>query len=147
MSPKQLITALVAAHAIALSPAAHPQTSGISVSIDKHARLTSSGAIVVRLRIACGPFEGTEDFQESFAGASQEQSGAEAEGGVDGTVVCDGVQRVQSARLASFNDFSFRRGPANANAGVMVCVLVLDEQMCFSGGASRRVIVRGRAIP
>jgi hypothetical protein len=125
MSPKQLITALVAAHAIALSPAAHPQTSGIS----------------------CGPFEGTEYFQESFAGASQEQSGAEAEGGVDGTVVCDGVQRVQSARLASFNDFSFRRGPANANAGVMVCVLVLDEQMCFSGGASRRVIVRGRAIP
>jgi hypothetical protein len=137
----------LASQAIALSPLALAQDSGIAVRIAEFAHLTSSSGIVLRVRTTCGPFEGVEDFQEAFAGAAQNKSGAEAEGGIDGTVVCDGVKRTYKARLSSFNEFLFQRGAANASVGVMVCMLVEDEQMCFSGAASRRVIVRRRAKP
>jgi len=61
------------------------------------------------------PFDGTEDFQETVAGAFQQTSGAEAEGGLHGMVVCDGVERTHTAHLSSFTDAVFRRGTAGAS--------------------------------
>jgi hypothetical protein len=131
---------------VALSPPVHAQ-GNISIAIEKHAALTKQGAIVITVRIACGPLPGVEEFQEAIASAAQEKTGAEAEGGLDGTVVCDGVDRTHTAHLSSFTDAGFKRGPASASASLLVCTLVGDEQMCFQGAMHRRVIVRGALVP
>ena len=147
MDAKQAFAAVAALFVLALTPQTHAQTAGIALAIDKHARLTDAGAMAIRIRITCGPFEGSEDFQEAVAGGSQEKTAAESESGIDGTIVCDGVQRTHTASLPSFTGVPFKRGPANANASLIVCMLVGDEQMCFSGATARRVIIRGRQIP
>jgi hypothetical protein len=134
---------------VALSAIAFPanqaqsQTPGVSVEIERLARLTDEGIIVLWVHVTCGPFEGVEDFQEALAGAGQAKTGAGAEGGLDGTVVCDGVERVHTAHLTAHTDAAFKRGPAGATASVFVCTLVGDEQICFRGAMSRRVILRG----
>lgn len=138
--------ALVCLVVAVLSPRAHAQDAGIALAIQKHAQLTADAAMVIRIQITCGPFEGSEDFQQAFAGGGQEKTGAESESGIDGTVVCDGVQRTHTARLPSFTDPGFKHGPASANASLIVCMLVADEQMCFSGSSSRHVIIRGATI-
>ena len=120
---------------------------GISLAIDKHARLSEQGGAIIRIRIACGPFPGFEDFQEGFAGAFQANTGAEAEGGFDGMVICDGIARTHTAHLSSFVDAVFKRGPAAADASLFVCTVVEDEQICFQGSTQRRVIIRGRLVP
>ena len=147
MAPKQAFVAIAALFVVALCPQVHAQDAGISLKIKKHAQLTEQRAMVIRIKIACGPFEGVEEFQQAFAGGGQEKTGAEAEGGIDGTVVCDGVRRTHTARLTSFSGTGFRRGPASADATLIVCTLVDDEQMCFSGSTQRRVIIQGRPIP
>ena len=119
----------------------------ISLEIEKHADLTEQGAVVVRTRIVCGPFAGVEDFQETLASAAQDKTGAEAEGGIDGTVVCDGVERTHTAHRSSLTEADFKPGPAGAGMSVSMCVLVGDEQSCFSGNAQRRVIIRGGSVP
>jgi hypothetical protein len=147
MSPKQLFAVLVTLLPISLSPYAHAQQAGIAMAIEEHAQLTETGAMLISIRITCGPFQGVEDFQQAFAGGGQATTGAEAEGGIDGTVVCDGVERTHTARLSSFSGARFRRGPAGANASLIVCMLVGEEQTCFNGGTQRRVIIRGPVIP
>ncbi len=143
----KLAFALIAAlYVFTYAPQAHPQ-AGISLEIEKHARLSEPGAAVITIRIVCGPFEGVEEFQEAVAGAFQATTGAEAEGGIDGSVVCDGVERTHTARLSPFSDAGFKRGPAVADVSLFVCVLVADEQICFQGSTQRRVIVRGRLVP
>ena len=146
MAYKQIIAPLATLFLLALAPSADAQAGGVALAIEKHARLTSTGAMVIGVHINCGAFEGVEDFQEALAGGSQQKSGAEAEGGIDGMVVCDGVTRRHTATVSSFSEFAFRPGPADANASLIVCMLVNDEQMCFGGSTSRRVIVRGRRI-
>ena len=69
--------------------------------------------------------------------------GKEAEGGMDGTVVCDGVERTHTAHLSAHTDAAFKHGPARASASLFLCTLVGDEQICFHGAMSRRVILRG----
>ena len=147
MSPKQALATVAAILVVAVSPEAPAQTAGIAVAVEKHARLTSDRAMVIRIHITCGPFAGVEDFQQGFAGGGQARTGAEAEGGIDGTVVCDGVERVHTARLPSFSGAGFARGPAGANASLIVCMLVGEEQTCFNGGTDRRVVISGRLIP
>lgn len=147
MGTKQAALASVATVLVAFSSNALSQTAGgIALAIDKHAQLASDGAIVIRIRITCGPFEGAEEFQQSFAGGSQEKSGASSESGIDGMVICDGVTRTHTARLTPF-DTAFRRGPARANAGLLLCTFDGQEQECFSGATARAVIVRGPTIP
>jgi probable HAF family extracellular repeat protein len=119
----------------------------VSLAIEKHAELTEQGAAVIRAHIVCGPFAGVEDFQEAFAGAGQEKTGAEAEGGIDGTVVCDGVERTHTAHLSSFTEAGFRPGPAGASVSLVVCMLVGDEQTCFQGSTQRSVVIGGRLVP
>ena len=123
------------------------QDNNISMSIEKHAQLTSDGAVIIMIQIACDPLPGTEDFQEALAGAGQPKTGAEAEGGIDGTVVCDGISRTYTARLSPFTDAVFKRGPADANASLLICNLVGDEQVCADGAAERRIVIRGHLVP
>jgi hypothetical protein len=88
---------LVALAAIMPLPAiALAQGDDVSISIAKHSQLTSDGAVIIRIHIACDPLPGTEDFQEALAGARQAKTGAEAEGGIDGTVVCDGISHTHT---------------------------------------------------
>jgi probable HAF family extracellular repeat protein len=130
-------------HAYLVSPA----EAVISLAIEKRARLTEQGAVVLTVQIVCGPSAGVEDFQETSAGADQERTGAKAEGGIDGTVVCDGVERTHTAHLSSFTEVGFKRGPAGADVSLSVCTLVGDDQTCFTGAAQRRVIIKGGVVP
>ena len=140
--------ALVALAGIMALPAiVLAQDNNISISIEKHAQLTSEGAVIIMIQIACDPLPGTEDFQEALAGAVQARTGAEAEGGIDGTVVCDGIPRTYTARLSPFTDAVFKRGPADASASLLICNLVGDEQVCADGAAERRIIIRGHLVP
>lgn len=134
--------ALVSAMAL---PTAQAQDD-IAISISKHADLASDGAVIIRIHIACDPLPGVEEFQEGFAGAGQARTGAESEGGIDGTIVCDGVAHTHTARLFPF-DAGFKRGPAGAGASVFICNLVGEEQICASGSAERRIVIRGRLVP
>jgi hypothetical protein len=132
--------ALLALLAAPLDTASQP--AGIALAMNKHAVLRSDGVVVLRLQVICGPFTGAEDFQQGFAGGSQPRTGAASEGGIDGTVVCDGVEREHTAHLPSYTGFRFRPGPANFSAAINLCMLVGDEQQCYNGAISRRVIIR-----
>jgi hypothetical protein len=140
-------TLVALAGIMALPAIALAQNDDISISIAKHAQLTSDGAVIVRIHIACDPLPGTEDFQEALAGAGQAKTGAEAEGGIDGTVVCDGISHTHTARLSPFTDAVFKRGPASASASLVICNLVGDEQVCVQGATERRIIIRGPLVP
>jgi hypothetical protein len=140
-------TLVALAGIMALPPIALAQDEDISISIAKHAQLTSDGAVVIRIHIACDPLPGTEDFQEASAGAAQPRTGAEAEGGIDGTVVCDGISHTYTARLSPFTDAVFQRGPAEANVSLLICNLVGEEQVCVDGATERRIIIRGALVP
>jgi hypothetical protein len=144
MGSKLALLVIVGLCAIAVpAPRAQSQTSGIAVEIERLARLTNDGIVVIWVHVTCGPFEGVEDFQEARAGAGQASTGAGAEGGLDGTVVCDGVERVHTAHLSAHTEASFKHGPALARASVFLCMLVGEEQTCFQGAQSKRVILRG----
>ena len=144
MGSKLAFLVICALSAVAL-PAhrAHSQSPGISVEIERLARLTNDGIVVIQVHVTCGPFEGVEDFQEARAGAGQAKTNAGAEGGLDGTVVCDGVERVHTAHLGPHTDAAFKHGPAVARASFFLCMRVGDEQSCFQGAMSRRLILRG----
>lgn len=129
--------------AIEAAPAAAADT--VSISIEKHARLSSDGSPIFFVRVTCGPLPGSPDFREGFAGARQKKTGAEAEGGLSPDLVCDGVERVYTAGVSVITDERFRRGPARASASVIACNVVGDEQVCESDSAERRIIIRGRA--
>jgi hypothetical protein len=140
--------ALVALAGIMALPAiVLAQDDDVSISIEKHGQLTSDGAVIITINIACDPLPGTEDFQEALAGAGQPKTGAEGEGGIDGTVVCDGISRTYTARLSPFTDAVFKRGPADASASVLICNLVGDEQVCIDGATERRIVIRGHLVP
>ena len=119
----------------------------VSIRIEKHARLTSDGAVVFRVHVTCGPLPGTVDFAEGLAGAAQEKTGAAAEGGLSPDVVCDGVERVYTAGVSTITEELFARGPARAWATVFACHTLGDEQHCVHGSAQRRIIVSGRLVP
>jgi hypothetical protein len=141
MNPKLASVVLAALLAFALS--AQAQAPGISLMIEKHASLTQQGIVVIWIRIVCGPFAGVEEFQEGHAGGGQDQTGASSETGIDGTVICDGIERTHTAHLSPLDEATFKPGPASASASLFLCTLVGEEQMCFSGATSRRVIIRG----
>ena len=138
---------LVALAGIMALPAIALAQDDVSISIEKHAQLTSDGAVIITIQIACDRLPGTPDFQEALAGAGQTRTGAEAEGGIDGTVVCDGIPHTYTARLSPFTDAVFKRGPADANVSVLICNLVGDEQVCVDGATERRIIIRGHLVP
>jgi hypothetical protein len=140
-------TLVALAGTMALPAIALAQDDDVSISIEKHGQLTSDGAVIIMIQIACDPLPGTEDFQEALAGAGQPRTGAEAEGGIDGTVVCDSIPHTYTARLSPFTDAVFKRGPADASASVLICNLVGDEQVCVQGSAERRIIIRGHLVP
>jgi hypothetical protein len=138
------ITAVVVLSALLGAAQANAE---VSVSIGKHASLTTDGAIVIRVHIACDPLPGTEDYQEALAGAVQGKTAAAAEGGIDGAVACDGVLRTHTARLSPFTRAVFKRGPAVARASIMICNVVEDEQVCEHVAAEQRVVIRGAVVP
>jgi hypothetical protein len=132
--------------AVMLWPSTAQAQEEVSVSIAREARLGSDGAVIITVRITCGPLPGTEDFREAHAGAGQPKTGAAAEGGVDGTVVCDGTERVHTARMFPHTDEAFRRGPARATVTVFACNIVGDDQVCVEGSDQRRIVIRGRTV-
>ena len=137
---------IVLAGIMAVSTNTTAQDEDIWVAIAKHASLASDGSVVIRIHIACDPLPGFEEFQEGYAGAGQERTGATSESGIDGMVVCDGEAHTHTARLFP-HEGAFKRGPAGASASVFICNLVGDEQLCISGAGSGRIIIRGRTIP
>jgi hypothetical protein len=143
MGFRKSLAVLVALFAGTLTPQSSAQTPGILLEIEKHAVLTEAGLVVIRIHITCGPFVGVEDFQEGHAGGDQSKTGAESETGIDGTVLCDGVERVHTAHLSPLTDAAFKHGPASASASLLVCMLAGEEQMCFSGSTARRIIIVG----
>jgi len=143
MKPKLTSAVLAALLAFAFSAQSQAQTPGISLMIEKHATLTRQGSVVIFIRIVCGPFAGVADFQDGHAGGGQEKTGASSESGIDGTVICDGVERTHTAHLSPLDEAAFKPGPAGASASLFVCTFVGDEQMCFSAATSRRIIIRG----
>ena len=144
MGPKLAFMVCAALSAMVVSPAgAQAPVPGVSISIERLANLTDAGVAVMQLHVTCGPFDGVEDFQEAHAGAGQTKTGAGAEGGIDGTVVCDGVERVYTAHVSPHTDAGFKPGPATGFASMFLCMLVGDEQTCFQGGTSSRIILRG----
>jgi hypothetical protein len=143
MRPKLTSIVLAVALGFAFSAQSHAQAPGISLMIEKHASLTPQGIVVIWIRIVCGPFAGVEQFQEGHAGGGQDKTGASSETGIDGTVVCDGVERTHTAHLSPLDERAFKPGPASVTASLFVCTLAGEEQMCFSGATSRRVIIRG----
>ena len=136
------LAVLMALPAIALA-----QDDHISISIDRHAQLTSDGAIIIRIDIACDPLAGTPDFQQALAGATQPRTGAWSEGGIDGTVVCDGLSHTHTAHFSSFADAAFKRGPAVARVSLLICNLVGDQQVCAQATTERRIIIQGPLVP
>ena len=139
----KLLAILAALIVVALAPQASAQSAGILLEIEKHAVLTRAGIVIIRIHITCGPFAGVEEFQEGHAGGGQNKTGASSETGIDGTVLCDGVERVHTAHLSPLDDAAFKHGPASASASLILCTLAGEEQMCFSGSTSRRIIIRG----
>ena len=134
---------LLAITGVLLFPgAAHAQE--VSISIDRHARLTADGSIAFTVRVSC-ELPGTVDFREGLAGATQPKTGAAAEGGLSPDVVCDGVERIYTAGVSLITEHEFNRGPALARATVIACNIVGEEQVCAQASAERRVIVSGRA--
>ena len=118
----------------------------ITIAIAKHAELASDGAVIIRIHIACDPLPGTEDFQEAHAGAGQPRTGAGAEAGIDGTVVCDGTAHTHTAHLFPHTDAAFKRGPARANASLFICNVVEEQQICVEGRTQRQIIIRGPLV-
>jgi hypothetical protein len=143
MKLKLTSVVLAALLAFAFSAQSHAQAPGISLVIEKHASLTQQGIVVIWIRIVCGPFAGVEEFQEGHAGGGQDKTGASSETGIDGTVICDGIERTHTAHLSPLDEAAFKPGPAGVSASLFVCMLAGEEQMCFSGATSRRVIIRG----
>ena len=143
MNPKLASVAVVGLLALAFFAQAHAQTPGISLTIEKRASLTQQGVVVIWIRIVCGPFPGIEEFQEGHAGGGQDKTGASSETGIDGTVICDGIERTHTAHLSPLDEATFKPGPASVTASLFLCTLDGEEQMCFSGATSRRVIIRG----
>lgn len=139
----KLFAVLAALLVVALGSSASAQSPGILVQIEKHAVLTRAGIVIIRIHITCGPFAGMQDFQDGHAGGGQEKTGASSETGIDGTVLCDGVERVHTAHLSPLDEATFKHGPAGASASLIVCMLVGEEQSCFSGSTARPVIIRG----
>jgi hypothetical protein len=93
----------------------------ISISIEKHARLTVDGGVVARVHVACGPLPGTEDFREGSPARARARRGPRGKVGSAPNIVCDGVERVYTAALSSFTDEAFRRGPATASVAGIAC--------------------------
>jgi hypothetical protein len=142
-----LVTALafsgLAAAAGAARAHGRPPSDGsaVSVRIWPLARATPDGGLTFRVFVRCGPLDGTPDFRQAFAGASQARSGAGGEGGLSPDVVCDGVQRVYTATVSSTTGSPFRRGLADVSATVNACNAVGDGQVCVNGSAGKRVFV------
>jgi hypothetical protein len=143
MKPKLTSVVLAALLVFAVSAQSHAQAPGISLMIEKHASLTQQGIVVIWIRVVCGPFAGIEQFQEGHAGGGQDKTGASSESGIDGTVICDGIERTHTAHLSPLDEAAFKPGPASVSASLFLCTLAGEEQMCFSGATSRRVIIRG----
>ena len=142
----RLLLPFLLAGVMALPGAARAQDD-VSIWIEKHARLTSDGGVVFFVHIACGPLPGTHDFREALAGAGQPRTGAAAEGGISPDVVCDGVERVYTARDSVFTDEVFVRGPARAGAAIIACNIVGDDQVCIEASTERRIVISGRLVP
>jgi hypothetical protein len=144
MRSKHALATVLGIAVIALSGVAHAQ-GDVSISIARHAELTVDGQVIIRVHIACDPLPGIEEFQQAFAGGVQRKTGAAAETGIDGTVVCDGLARTHTARFSSQNEF--KRGPASASAALVVCNTVGAEQVCQQGNTSQQIVIRGRLVP
>lgn len=140
-----LLVALAGIIALPAAVAIAPDDD-VLIAIAKHAELTADGSVVIRVHIACDPLPGTEDFQEAHAGVGQARTGAGAEGGIDGVVVCDGTARTHTAHLFPIGEEMFARGPARANASLFVCHSVEDQQICIDGRTERRILIKGPPV-
>jgi hypothetical protein len=144
MGAKRTIPVMVMILAgITLLPGTARAQDNMSIRIDKHAQLGPGGGIAFTVHVACA-LPGTLDFREGFAGGGQQKSGAQGEGGLSPTVLCDGVERVYRAEVSPITEAGFVPGPAGANATAIACNNVGDQQVCVQASASRRVVITGR---
>jgi len=136
------VVVLLASAAIAVSPESASAEPTITVFIEKNAHQLAGGGVVFDVHVTCGPLPGSPEFREGFAGASQWKTKAEAEGGLSPDVTCDGRHRVYTAALSPITDASFARGWGRANASVIACNVVGDQQVCANGSSARQIYIR-----
>jgi hypothetical protein len=138
-------TVLVVATALAatatLPSPAHAEPT-VTMWIEKNAYQIPGGGVRFVVHVTCGPLPGSPDFREGFAGASQFKTKAEAEGGLSPDVTCDGGREVYTAALSAFTDEGFARGFGRANATVIACNSVGDQQVCVQGSSARQIYIR-----
>ena len=113
------------------------------ISIEKFAEFSANGSPTFRAHVTCGPLPGSRHFRQGHAGAVQQTTGAEAEGGLSPDLECDGTERVYTAGVSVITEEQFRAGPAQAFVGVIACNLVGDEQVCVQGSEQATVIIQG----
>jgi hypothetical protein len=141
---------LVLAVAAALTLTGTTALAQGSVTVTLHPRaLRGDGGQWLQLTvdIACDDL-GAEDFQQGLAFATQQRGRhvIAGEGGVDGTVICDGVARTHTATVSLFQGSKFRGGPATATVDFLICFIdESDNQVCEQDNDTRTVLVGGRA--
>ena len=139
-----VVLGLVAVLAMGLMGSARAQ-EGVTISIEDFAQPTADGGVLIRVHVACEALPGTQDFIEALAGAGQTRTGAGGEGGLDGTVICDGVERVHTASFTP-HEGVFKRGQARANVTIFYCNTVGDDQVCRHGSTREKIIIRGPVV-
>ncbi len=134
-----VVSALAATLALPGPARAEPT---VKIWIEKNAHQIPGGGVRFVVHVTCGPLPGSPDFREGFAGASQFKTRAEAEGGLSPDVTCDGGSRVYTAALSAFTEEGFARGWGRANATVIACNVIDDQQVCVNGSSARQIYIR-----
>jgi hypothetical protein len=115
---------------------------GATASTSSGSRLVADSVVDVR------PHGGGEMKRASRVFATQERGSQSmvGEGGVDGTVICDGVTRTQTATVSLSEGSKFRGGPAVATVAFLVSFIdVNGSKVCGQDNDTQPVLVAGRA--
>jgi hypothetical protein len=145
---KRSFAALAILAVLTLAPTVALAQGTATVTLHPRALLGDGGLwLQLTVDIACDDL-GTEDFQQGLAFATQERGSQHiaGEGGVDGTVICDGVTRTHTATVSLFQGSRFRGGPATATVSFFVCFTDENgDQVCEQDNDTQPVLVAGRA--
>ena len=137
----------VVAAALALATTAALAQESVTVTLHPRALLGDGGqSLQLTVDIACEDV-GTEDFQQGLAFATRERGSLSmvGEGGVDATVICDGVTRTHRATVSLFGGSKFSGGPAVATAFLVCFIDDNGSQLCGQDNDTQPVLVPGRA--
>jgi hypothetical protein len=143
---RKTLASMVVLSILLLTPMIASAQEPVTVTLHDRALLGNGGqSLQLVVDITCQDL-GIEDFQQGLAFGTQHRGPniREGEGGVDGTIVCDGVTRTHTATVSLFQGSRFLGGPATATVAVLACFI--DEsgsQVCGQDVDTRTVLVAG----